>query len=141
MQNGYLPALRGLTAIGANDPQKAIDLLQVNSAYELGVPPLDFNTFFGGLYPVYVRGLAYFSMNQGAQAAAEFQKILDHKGLTAGDPVTAMAGLQLARAWKLVGDFAKAKGAYEDFVTRWKGAEPDIPILKKAKAEYAKLQP
>ena len=139
VQNGYLPALRGLAAIGAKDPQKAIDLLQANSAYELGVPPLDFNTFFGGLYPVYVRGLAYLAMNQGAKAAGEFQKILDHKGLTAGDPVTAMAGLQLARAWKLIGDFAKAKVAYEDFLTRWRGGDPDIPILKKAKAEYAKF--
>jgi hypothetical protein len=75
-QNGYLPALRGLAAIDGKDPQRAIDLLLANSSYELGVPPLDFNTFFGGLYPVYVRGLAYLAMNQSAKAAAEFQKSL-----------------------------------------------------------------
>jgi eukaryotic-like serine/threonine-protein kinase len=100
VQSGYLPTLRGLAAIGGaaiggKDPQEAIDLLQVNSAYEFGVPRLDFNTYFGGLYPVYVRGLAYLAMNQGAKAAAEFRKILDHKGLTVGVPVSAMARLQL----------------------------------------------
>jgi serine/threonine protein kinase/tetratricopeptide (TPR) repeat protein len=140
VQNGYLPALRGLAAIGGKDPQRAIDLLLANSAYEFAVPPLDFNTYFGGLYPVYVRGLAYLAMNQGAKAAAEFQKILDHKGLTVGDPVSAMARLQLGRSYVRVGDTAKAKLAYRDFLTLWKDADPDIPILKQAKAEYAKLQ-
>jgi serine/threonine protein kinase/tetratricopeptide (TPR) repeat protein len=140
VQHGYLPALRGLAAIGGKDPQRAIDLLLANSAYEFGVPPLDFNTYFGGLYPVYVRGLAYLAMNQGAKAAAEFQKILDHKGLTVGDPVSAMARLQLGRSCVRAGDAAKAKLAYQDFLTLWKDADPDIPILKEAKAEYAKLE-
>ena len=140
VQFGYLPALRGLAAIGGRDPQKAIDVLLANSAYEFGVPPLDFNTFFGGLYPVYVRGLAYLAMNQGAKAAAEFQKILDHKGLTVGDPVRAMALLQLSRSCVRAGDTAKAKAAYKDFLTLWKEADPEIPILRQAKAEYAKLQ-
>lgn len=139
VQNGYLPALRGLAAIGGKDPQRAIDLLQANSAYEFGVPPIDFNSYFGGLYPVYVRGLAYLAMNRGAEAATEFQKILDHKGLTAGDPVSAMAQLQLARARGLAGDNAKAKAAYQQFLNRWKDADPDIPVLKQAKEEYAKL--
>jgi serine/threonine protein kinase/Tfp pilus assembly protein PilF len=140
VQNGYLPALRGLGAIGGKDPQRAIDLLQANSAYEFGAPPLDFNTYFGGLYPVYVRGLAYLAMNQGAKAAVEFQKILDHKGLTVGDPVRAMARLQLGRAFALSGDKTKAKSAYQDFLTLWKDADSDITILQKAKAEYASLQ-
>jgi serine/threonine protein kinase len=139
VQSGYLPALRGLAAIGGKDPQKAIDLLQTNSAYEFGVPPLDFNTYFGGLYPVYVRGLAYLAMNRGAEAATEFQKILDHKGLTAGDPVSAMAQLQLARARGLAGDNAKAKAAYQQFLNHWKDADPFVPVLKHARAELEKL--
>jgi eukaryotic-like serine/threonine-protein kinase len=114
--------------------------LQVNSAYEFGVPPLDFNTYFGGLYPVYVRGLAYLAMNQGAKAAAEFQKILDHKGLTVGDPVSAMARLQLGRSCVRAGDTTKARATYQDFLALWRDADPDIPILKQAKAEYARLQ-
>ncbi len=139
VQFGYLPALRGLAAIGEKDPQKAIDLLQVNSAYEFGVPPLDFNTYFGGLYPVYVRGLAYLAMNQGSRAAAEFQKILDHKGLTVGDPVSAMALLQLGRSYVRAGETAKAKAAYQQFLNLWKNADPGVPMLKQARAELAKL--
>jgi hypothetical protein len=139
VQTGYLPALRGLAAIGGNDPQRAIDLLQANSAYEFGVPPLDFNTYFGGLYPVYVRGLAYLAMNRGVESAAEFQKILDHKGLTAGDPVCAVARLQQARAWQLAGDSVKAKAGYRQFLNLWKDADPDVPVLKQAAAELAKL--
>jgi serine/threonine protein kinase/tetratricopeptide (TPR) repeat protein len=139
VQSAYLPALRGLAAIGGKDPQKAIDLLQTNSAYEFGVPPLDFNTYFGGLYPVYVRGLAYLAMNQGAKAAAEFQKILDHKGLTVGDPVSAMARLQLGRSCVRAGDAAKAKAAYQQFLNLWKDADPGVPVLEQARAELAKL--
>ena len=139
VQFGYLPALRGLAAIGGKAPQKAIDLLQANIAYEFGVPPLDFNTYFGGLYPVYVRGLAYLAMNRGVEAAAEFQKILNHKGLTAGDPVCAMAQLQLARARELAGDNAKAKAAYQQFLNLWKDADPSVPVLKQASAELATL--
>jgi eukaryotic-like serine/threonine-protein kinase len=139
VQFAYLPALRGLAAIGGKDPRKAIDLLQTNSAYEFAVPPLAFNTYFGGLYPVYLRGLAYLAMNQGAKAADEFQEILDHKGLTVGDPVSAMARLQLARSFFRAGDTARAKAAYQQFLNLWKDADPDIPILKQAKAEYSKL--
>jgi eukaryotic-like serine/threonine-protein kinase len=87
-----------------------------------------------------VRGLAYLAMNQGVKAAAEFQKILDHKGLTVGDPVSAMARLQLGRSFVRAGDTAKAKAAYQDFLTLWKDADPDIRLLKQAKAECAKLQ-
>jgi len=139
VQNGHLPALRGLAAIDGKDPQRAIDLLLPNSAYEFGVPPLDFNTYFGGLYPVYVRGLAYLAMNQGAEAAAEFQKILDHKGLTVGDPVSAMARLQLGRSCARAGDTAKAKAAYQQFLNLWKDADSGVPVLTEARAELAKL--
>jgi tetratricopeptide (TPR) repeat protein len=92
----------------------------------------------GSLYPAYVRGLAYLASHQGDEAAAEFQKILDHRGLVISDPVGALARLQLGRAYALSGDKTKAQSAYQDFLSLWKDADPNIPILKKAKAEYAK---
>ena len=99
-----------------------------------------FNAFFGALYPVYVRGEAYLAAHQGAEAAAEFQKILDHRGIVVADPIGALAHLQLGRAFALSGDKTKAKTAYQDFLTLWKDADPDIPILKQAKAEYERLK-
>jgi hypothetical protein len=95
---------------------------------------------FGSLYPVYVRGEAYLADNKGAEAAVEFQKILNHRGIVISDPIGALAHLQLGRAYALAGGMAKAKSAYQDFLTVWKDADPDIPILKQAKVEYAKLQ-
>ena len=107
---------------------------------DLGAPHSSFDGFFGTLYPVYVRGEAYLAAHQAAQAAAKFQKILDHRGIVVSDPVGALAHLQLGRAFALSGDKTKAKTAYQDFLALWKDADPDIPILKQAKAEYAKLQ-
>jgi ATP/maltotriose-dependent transcriptional regulator MalT len=92
------------------------------------------------LYPVFVRGEAYLAAHQGNEAAAEFQKILDHRGIVLNQPIGALAHLGLARANTMRGDTVKAKAAYQDFLTLWKDADPDIPILKQAKAEYAKLQ-
>jgi tetratricopeptide (TPR) repeat protein len=92
------------------------------------------------LFPIYVRGEAYLAAHQGKEAAAEFQKILDHRGIVLNAPIGALAHLQLGRAYAMQGDTAKAKAAYQDFLTLWKDADPDIPILKEAKAEYAKLQ-
>jgi Tfp pilus assembly protein PilF len=92
------------------------------------------------LYPAYVRGEAYLAAHQGREATVEFQKLLDHRGIVLNDPVGGLAHLQLARAYTLQGDTAKARAAYQDFLTIWKDADPDIPILKQAKAEYAKLQ-
>jgi eukaryotic-like serine/threonine-protein kinase len=92
------------------------------------------------LYPAYVRGEAYLAVHQGQEAAIEFQKILDHRGIVVSDPIGALAHLQLGRAYALAGDTTKAKVAYQDFLTLWKDADPDIPILNQAKAEYAKLQ-
>jgi hypothetical protein len=92
------------------------------------------------LYPIYVRGEAYLAAHQGAGAAAEFQKILDHRGIVICDPIGALARLQLGRAYSLLGDKTKARDAYQDFLTLWKDADSDIPILKEAKTEYAKLQ-
>jgi tetratricopeptide (TPR) repeat protein len=134
----YVPALRALLNLG--EPSKAIDLLEIAVPYELGTPRCTIHGFFGALYPVYVRGLAYLAARRGAEAAAEFQKILDHRGIVASDPIGALAHLQLGRALALSGDKARAKAAYQDFLTLWKDADPDIPILKQAKAEYASLQ-
>jgi eukaryotic-like serine/threonine-protein kinase len=90
--------------------------------------------------PVYVRGMAYLALHKGNEAAAEFQKFMDHRGLITNCPLGALAHLQLARSYVLQGNMAKARVAYKDFLTLWKDADPDIPILKEAKAEYAKLQ-
>jgi predicted Zn-dependent protease len=136
----YLPVLHALLALNHNEPSKAIELLQTAVPYELGAPGSTEFGFFGALYPVYVRGEAYLASHQGAEAAAEFQKILDHRGLIASDPVGALARLQIARAFALSPDEIKAKTAYQDFLTLWKDADPDVPILQQAKAEYAKVQ-
>jgi hypothetical protein len=88
----------------------------------------------------FVRGEAYLVGHQGSEAAAEFQKILDHRGIVVNEPIVALAHLQLGRAYAMQDDTARAKAAYQDFLTLWKDADPDIPVMKEAKAEYAKLQ-
>ena len=92
------------------------------------------------MYPAYVRGLAYLQARNAAGAVGEFQKVLDHPGVTLNFSVGPLSRLGLARAYAMQGDSAKAKAAYNDFLTLWKDADPDIPILRQAKAEYAKLQ-
>jgi hypothetical protein len=92
------------------------------------------------MFPVFVRGEAYLAAHKGSEAAAEFQKILDHRGLVLNQPIGALAHLGLGRAHLLQGDTVKAKAAYQDFLSLWKDADPDIPVLQKAKTEYAKLQ-
>ena len=139
VQFEYLPTLRALSALARRAPWDAVERLQRALPYDFALPGTAFFAKFGGLYPVYVRGQAYLEAAQGREAAAEFQKILDHRGIVFADPVGALAHLQLGRAYTLSGDSAKAKTAYEDFFTLWKDADPDIPILKRAKAEYAKL--
>jgi hypothetical protein len=124
-----------MLALNHREHSRARDLLQTAVPYELGV-----RANFGSLYPVYVRGEAYLADNKGAEAAVEFQKILNHRGIVISDPIGALAHLQLGRAYALAGGMAKAKSAYQDFLTVWKDADPDIPILKQAKVEYAKLQ-
>ena len=136
----YLPGLRALLVLKHGEPAKAIELLQAAVPYELGAPFSSFHGFFGALYPVYVRGEAYLAAHQSAQAAGEFQKILDHRGIVISDPIGALAHLGLARAYALSGDTANARSKYQGFLTLWKDADPDIPILKQAKSEYAKLQ-
>jgi tetratricopeptide (TPR) repeat protein len=136
----YLPALRALLALNHSDPAKAIELLQIAVPYELGEPRPSIQGLFGTFYPIYVRGEAYLAARQGAEAAAEFQKILDHRGIVVSDPIGALARLQLGRALVLSGDMIKAKTAYQAFLDLWKEADPDIPILKEARAEYARLR-
>jgi len=92
------------------------------------------------VHPPYLRGLAYLALSQGPEAAAEFQKILEHRGLVANCPLAALAHLQIGRAYAMQGNNAKAKAAYQDFLALWKDADPNIPVLIAAKAEYAKLK-
>jgi hypothetical protein len=127
-------------ALTRDQPEKAIEALEPAVPYEDGVPAVDFNFFFGGLYSAYFRGQAFLLMRRGDKAAAEFKKILDHRGLVAGDPIGVLAHLYVARAYALSGGKARTKSEYEKFFSLWKDADPGIPILKLAKEEYAKLQ-
>jgi serine/threonine protein kinase len=136
-QFDYLPMIRAAIALHSGDGKRAIDALSASAPYELGETNTSF-TF--ALYPVYMRGEAYLAAKQGAGAASEFQKILDHAGVVGNEPIGALAQLGLGRAYALSGDMPKARAAYQDFLTLWNNADPDIPILKEAKAERAKLQ-
>jgi hypothetical protein len=119
------------------DPNRAIELLKVASTIELG-GPTNLTIF---LCPVYLRGEAYLMLHDGTRAAAEFQKFIDHRGVVMNFPWGALARpLGLARAYAMQGDTAKARAAYQDFLALWKDADPDVPMLKQAKAEYAKLK-
>jgi len=139
VQFNYLPTLRAKLALLRANPQQAVDILRGAAPYELGLPALgSYN--WPNLYPIYVRGEAYLAAHQGNEAAAEFQKILDHRGIVLNEPIGALARLQLGRAYAMQGDTAKARAAYQDFLTLWKDADPGVPILREAKAEYAKLQ-
>ena len=136
VQRYWLPTVRAGIALERQDPNGAIELLKVASTIELGA--ITQITIF--LCPAYVRGEAYLMLHDGNRAAAEFQKFIDHRGLVVNFPWGALARLGLARALALQGNSAKACAAYQDFLTLWKDADPDIPILKEARAEYAKLQ-
>jgi DNA-binding winged helix-turn-helix (wHTH) protein/tetratricopeptide (TPR) repeat protein len=143
VQFTYLPTLRALLALNQRQAANAVEMLQTAIPYEDGTTIEGGSEFLlgaGNLYPAYVRGLAYLAAHQGAAAAAEFEKILDHRGIVVCDPIGALARLQLGRASAMSGDRSKATSAYKDFLALWKYADPDIPILKQAQAEYAKLQ-
>jgi len=136
----YVPVLRGLSALDRGKPTDGVEQLQIALRYELAVSGLNFNHYYlGGLHSAYVRGEALLAAHRPAEAAAEFQKILDHHGIVGADPISALAHVQLGRAFALAGETIKAKAAYQDFFTLWKDADPDVPILGQAKAEYAKL--
>jgi tetratricopeptide (TPR) repeat protein len=139
VQFGYLPTLRALFALHDKAPSDAIERLRTALPYDLAMPGTAFFAKFGGLYPAYVRGQAYLQAGRGREAAAEFQKVLDHRGIVLADPIGALAHLQLGRAYVIAGDIANAKNAYQDFLTLWKDADPDLPVLRQAEAENAKI--
>src|SRR5262249_13184844 len=128
-----------LAALGRRKPVETVERLQVTLPYELAANLLT-RSYLGGLHSAYVRGEAFIAARRYAEAAAEFQKILDHRGLVGLDPIGALAHLQLGRVYVLSGDNAKAKSAYGVFLSLWKDADLDIPILKQAKAEIATLR-
>jgi hypothetical protein len=137
----YAPVLRALAALGRGKAAESVERLEVARRYELAVNGLNFNhCYLGGLHSAYVRGKALIAEHRYAEAASEFQKILNHRGIVGLDPIGALAHLQIGRVYAFSGDNTKAKSAYDAFLTLWKDAEPDIPILKQAKAEYARLR-
>src|SRR6266446_245460 len=135
----YWPTLRAKLALLRSNPEQALEVLRAAAPYELGEPSYSLYNW-PNLYPVYVRGEAYLAAHRGSEAAAEFQKILDHRGIVLNEPIGALARLQLGRAYAMEGDTAKARAGYQDFLTLWKDADPDIPILIQAKAEYTELK-
>jgi hypothetical protein len=154
MNSYWLPTIGAAIELHQNRAAKAIELLQVTAPHDLGAPPPQTEV----LNPVYLRGEAYLAARQGDAAAREFQKIIDHRGIVLNNPLGALAHLGLGRAYALqagAGEgslghpqgaplqpdtLAKARTAYQDFLALWKDADPDVPILKQAKAEYAKLK-
>jgi serine/threonine protein kinase/tetratricopeptide (TPR) repeat protein len=138
VQFNYLPTLNAQLALLRGNASRAIETLQAALSYELGQPYIGDVTV--NMHPVYVRGQAYLAARQPNEAAMEFRKILDHRGIVLNSPIGAVARLNLARAYAMQGDTAKAKMAYQDFLLLWKDADPDIPVLIAAKAEYAKLK-
>jgi tetratricopeptide (TPR) repeat protein len=136
VQRYWLPTIRAGLALQRKDPNRAIELLQASSTIELSAP----TGVNGFLCPVYLRGEAYLMLHDGKAAAAEFQKFIDHWGVVANFPWGALARLELPRAYAIQGDTTKARTAYQDFLTLWRDADSDVPILKQAKTEYAKMQ-
>jgi tetratricopeptide (TPR) repeat protein len=139
VQFEYLPTLHALSALAHGAPMDAVEGLQRAVPYDLAIPGTAFFAMFGALYPAYLRGEAYLRAGRGQEAAAEFQKVLDHRGIVLADPIGALAHLQLGRAYVVAGDKAKARSAYQDFLELWKDADQEIPALKRARADYAKL--
>jgi Tfp pilus assembly protein PilF len=137
VQFNYLPTVNAMLQINAGNPAKAIQILEAARPYELGSPSNISMSL--SMYPVYVRGLAYLSAKQGPQAAAEFQKLLAHRGIVQTEPIGSLAQLGLARAYALQGDNAQAKTSYQDFLKLWNDADSNLLILKQAQAESAKL--
>lgn len=134
----YLPTVRAIMVLNGGNASEAIELLKGAEPYDVAFPCSWFGSF-GNLYSPYVRGQAYLAVHRYAEAAGEFQKVLGHPGIVFADPVRVMAHLQLGRALAISGDRAKARAAYQDLLALWKDADADIPIVKRAQAEYAKL--
>ena len=133
----WLPTIHAAIDLGVNNSSQALIDLEPTAPYELGQPP---QFQLGTLYPVYLRGVAQLATHNGTAAAAEFQKFLDHRGIVLNYPLGALAHLGQARAYAMSGDAARSKAAYQNFFTLWKDADPEIPILKQARAEFGKVQ-
>jgi eukaryotic-like serine/threonine-protein kinase len=140
VQFSYLPTLRALVSLHAGRPSQAIEQLQLAESYEFGQPTITFFGYFGSFYPVYVRAQAHLAAHRPVEAVSELRKILEHRGLLLADPLGARVRLDLARALAQSGDVAQARAAYQEFLTLWKDADPDTPLISQARAEYAKLQ-
>jgi eukaryotic-like serine/threonine-protein kinase len=138
VQCDYLPTLRARIELMSLRPQQALDALAGAEPCDLSLPSYSYYNW-PNLYSVYVRGEAYLAARRGVQAASEFQKILAHRGLVLNEPIGALAQLQLGRAYALSGDTVKERAFYEQFLRLWKDADPNIPVLNQAKAEYASL--
>jgi eukaryotic-like serine/threonine-protein kinase len=134
----WLPAIQASIEMRRKDPEKALEDLRTAAEYELGTPLPQFEVG-GSLYPVYILGQVYVSLHRGKEAATEFQKLLDQRGVVVNCPLGALARLELGRAYATQGDTVRSRAAYQEFFRLWKDADPEIPILKQAKAEYAKL--
>ena len=131
----FVPLAQATSDLQRNQPAQAVARLEIATPYELGSDPASAHYWVN-----YIRGEAFLGSKQGAKAAAEYQKILDHRGVAPLDVSYALSHLGLGRAYALQGNTAAAKSAYQDFFAAWKDADPDVPILKQAKAEYEKLQ-
>jgi tetratricopeptide (TPR) repeat protein len=135
----WIPVIRASIELNRRNPEKAIQILQAAAPYELASPEA-WSALGGPLYPAYLRGASYLGLRRGSDAAAEYQKLVDHKGFMLACPLGALARLGLARAYVLQDERAKARSTYQEFLALWQDADPDIPILMAAKSEYAKLQ-
>jgi hypothetical protein len=136
----YLPVLRARLALNRGNAARALALLQPAVPYELGAPRSSIHALFGALYPIYVRGEAYLAAHRGTAAGAEFQKILDHRGIVVSDPIGALARLKLGRAFALAGDICESESCLSGLLGLWKDADRGIPIFEQAQAEYARLE-
>jgi tetratricopeptide (TPR) repeat protein len=134
VQRYLVPTVHAAVKLQQQDPDAAIDLLRGTAQYDLA-----FNDSFDFLYPAYIRGLAYLESGDGRSAAGEFQKLIDNPGMSWDYITGPLARLQLGRAQRLMGDNASARNSYEEFLSIWKDADPDLPVFRQAKAEYAEL--
>jgi hypothetical protein len=130
----FIPTIRAAMKLRQHDPTTAIALLRGTAKYDLA-----FTGSVDSVYPAYIRGLAYVGLGDGRSAAAQFQKLIDNPGFSMRHVISPLARLQLARAQKMMGDSTSARKSYEEFLSIWKNADPDIPVYRQAKAEYAEL--
>jgi predicted Zn-dependent protease len=135
----YLPVIHAILALNRGDPARAIHALEPAIPYELGSPRCAVVGFYGSLYPILFRGEAYLAAHKGPEAAREYQKLLDHRGIMIGDPVSVLARYGLARSYALAGDPSNARIHYKELLALWKDADPDLPVLRKARAQFTKL--